>query len=239
MKNKQSKKAFIILVIIGAALLIGSVAVYINSANFAKTAQETTATITRIETEYDTDSDGDTTITHIVFVKFEVAGKEYSGKLDFYSAGMREGGKVTILYDPDNPQKFRSKSGSKSATIIMAIMGIVVLFAGFISIFNPGRGRKNKRKDFLMQNGKKVLANVTDIVQGKVIVNNRQSLNIICEYYDETGANTYQFKSENLWLDTPLFYENRIYPQIAVYVDNNKWDKYYVDSESWLNELGT
>jgi hypothetical protein len=231
MKNKQLKAIFIIFALVGFGLLLGSVAVHINNANFAKDAKEAIATITRIETYHD--SDGDT--RHNVFVEFEVSGKKYSGKLGYYSSGMREGGTTIVLYNSDNPQKFRSKSGNALGFTIMAIFGIVFFLIGFIPLYN--QSKRNKKKDFLMLNGEKVLANITDIVKGNVRVNDRPCFNIICEYNNKADGTTYLFKSENIWVHIPRFDGNKTYPQIAVYVDDSEWKKYYVDVDSWLNEL--
>ena len=234
MKNKQPKVVLII-ILAGLGLLIAGILVQINSKNFAQNANEATATITRIEMDSRTDSDGDTTTDYTVFVEFEVDGKIYSGRLGFYSVGMYEGGTVTVLYNIDNPQNFRSKSGDTFFYILLIILGIAVLAFGIIAFINSVK--KNKQKTLLTQGGEKVLASVTNIMPGNIALKGQVCYNLICEYNDPAG-NAYFFKSENIWVDIPPPGENNQYPQIAVYVDGNDWGKYYVDIESWLNGSG-
>jgi len=235
MKNSVPKGVIIIFLLAGLGLLIAGILVQNNSKNFAQHAKEATATITQIDYDYHTDSDGDTTTNYTVYVEFEVDGKTYSGRLGFYSAGMYEGGTVTVLYDIGNPQNFRSKSGDTFIYILLVLVGIAVMAIGLIFFLNSGKN--NKQKTFLMQSGKKVLANVTNIVPGNIAIRGRVCYNIICEYSDASGSETHSFKSDNIWVDFPPIDENQTYPQIAVYVDINDWRKYYVDFESWFNEF--
>ena len=227
MKNKQPKVIFIIFALIGLGLLFSSIKMQINDINFSKTTKETVATITDIDSYYD----GEDT-SYRVFVEFEVNGKEYRGQLDYYSYTMHVGGTAIVLYDSDYPQNFRSKSGNTFGPIMLAIIGLPFFLFGFIPLFN--QGKKNKQKAFLMQYGNKVIANITDIVEGKIKINDRPCLIIICQYDDEEGGFTYTYKSENIWVDIPRYNGFPNYPPIAVYVDNADWKKYYVDVDNWL-----
>ena len=60
-KNKPPVGTYIVLILVGLLLTVGTSAAYTNQINFMKTAAEANATITRIDTS--TDGDGDTTYT--------------------------------------------------------------------------------------------------------------------------------------------------------------------------------
>ena len=142
MQNKQPKFIYAVLgiaifLISGLVFIIVAYTEYKNYGDFKKIANETEATITHIKT-YEESRGGDWVTMHDAYVSFFVNGIEYSGKLDNYSWGMREGGTTEILYHPDNPQNFRSSNGMFTrmfvAGLISLIMGI-----GFIVLIriNP------------------------------------------------------------------------------------------------------
>jgi len=241
MRNKQPKLfiAFIIFALVGVGLCIGAFYMYTSDANFKKTALETSATIANINTYTKRDSNDDITTEHDVYVSFNVNGKDYYGNLGYYYTGMHEGQTVAILYNPNNPQDFRSKSGGIFGSAIMAFMGIAFFLIGLLSLL--AQQKRKKQKEALLQNGKRVLATVMSVEQGNMRVNNRPCYNIICEYYDSSTDTTYKFKSDNIWQWMPQFSNENIasLPKIEVLIDYEDWTRYYVDIDNWLNSIGS
>jgi hypothetical protein len=220
---------------VGLTLLIAAFIIHNINSNFKKIAIETEAKITRIETYSKRDSDGDIRTMYDVYVSFYVNDREYSGKLNYYSSGMREGGTTKILYHSDDPQNFRSLYGGTLVAIILSGIGLIFFLIGIFPLMIQIMRRKSKQR--LILNGRKVMANVEDIVFGNLRVNNQPCKNIICSYIDDSSNNKYLFKSENTWAILPHFDNNTQLPQIEVYIDDSKVSKYYVDLDSWLNAL--
>ena len=101
-----------------------------------QTAQ-TTATIIRVDSEVETDSDGFDTRRYYPVVEYTVSGQRYekrlpdSGTSD--STTYKEGQTVEIQYNPDQPEEL-SKQGSKGGLIggIFFIAFGVVAVAGVL-----------------------------------------------------------------------------------------------------------
>ena len=223
----------LICTVFGIVLMIAGVYSIIDNENFKKYAIETEAIVTKI----DEGTDATDHTYRYVYVKFFVNGTEYSGKLNFLPSGMKKGDAVKIRYDPDNPQKFRY-SGISYAGLLMVPCGVIFFIVGMF-FFKKYEllYKQNKRKPVrnrLILNGKKVAADVTDVIRGAYTVGDRTSSVIVCKYTDdETGA-VYDFKSKNIWLTPSQIKAVKGLPSIFVYVDLNNYSKYYVDTEDAL-----
>ena len=112
-------------VLTGLGILCLSLYLYKDQLDFKKIAVKTEATITFIDYEYGADNN-DEAGSHLVFVSFTADGKKYEGQLDFYSSDMEEGGTTTIVYDPKNPNNFRS-DGTILYLILIAGGGVFIV----------------------------------------------------------------------------------------------------------------
>ncbi len=108
--------------IIGIGLIVSGMIYYQFAKQFKKKAIRTTATITEIQVERNSEG----VERYIVDVEFEVDGKLYGGRLDNYSSGMCKGGKTEVYYDPANPNKFKSTESNVGA-IILILLGVFFL----------------------------------------------------------------------------------------------------------------
>ena len=109
-----------LLVGIGTGLL--GIFVYRSDSELADGAVELEATISYIESYYDSDDD----LSHRAYVDFEYDGKQYSDyNLNSYNSGMHEGKSVTILYNPDMDEII--KKGSQYE-ILMFMLGMGIVF---------------------------------------------------------------------------------------------------------------
>lgn len=227
MKPKKTEKLlFLIFTVIGILVII--VGVFYNKSfmEFKKTAVETEATITEIY--YYSDSDGE---THgIVYVAFEVDGKMYQGELGYYSSGMYEGDVVEVLYNPQNPNDF--KSSSNFLGIFFIIIGLVFLVVGVIPMVIRVKKKNNNKK--LLEIGEKIYADFVEVRRNySYSVNNRNPYLIICE---KDGV---EYKSGNLWKNPESLIEERNIKSFPVYIDPQKPKKYYLSLEEideWLDE---
>lgn len=102
-----------------------------------QTAQ-TTATIIRVDSEVETDSDGFDTRMYYPVVEYTVSGQRYEKRLPdsgtSNSTTYKEGQTVAIQYNPDQPEEL-SKQGSKGGLIggIFFIAFGVVAVAGVLT----------------------------------------------------------------------------------------------------------
>ena len=231
MKKKSKNPTLLIFLMfatIGVILFGIGIALFVSDKNFKSTAKETEAKITDIYTSRD--SDGDT--SHTVYVSYSIKGQEYSGRLNYYTSGMREGQNVTIYYDPANPGDFRG-GGAAVALYILGIMGIVFFIVGFIGLRSQIKRKAMKKR--MLTTGTKIYATMTDVVPGNVSVNGRPCMHIICEYKNESTGTLYIFKSDGVWASIPHMTTGA--SRVPVYVDYNDYTKYYVDVDSYLEEL--
>lgn len=94
---------------------------------------ETTATIIRVDSELETDTDGFETRHYYPVVEYTVDGQRYETRLPNSdttdSTEYKEGQTVPIQYNPNNPKEL-SKKGSKGGLI----GGIFFIVAGLVGI---------------------------------------------------------------------------------------------------------
>ena len=117
----------IVCIIIGIFILLS----YFKAQN-TQTA-EATATIVRVDSEVQIDTDGFDTRYYYPVVEYTVNGQKYETRLPdsgtTNSTEYKEGENVTIIYNPDNPNELSKKGsiGGLLGGIFFIIVGIVVL----------------------------------------------------------------------------------------------------------------
>ncbi len=109
-------------------MIIGIV-IQINNVKYAKTALTTEATITKIDSYFSGTDDNEK--DYNVYITYKVRDKEYNGELREYYSGMREGQKVTIYYNPEDPSDYKSKSINYTGYFLMAF---AIIFMGISTI---------------------------------------------------------------------------------------------------------
>lgn len=229
MKRKESTITlfFWIFGILGIVLLAVGVSLLISGIKFGKSAVETQAVITDIQTY----RSGDDT-RHSVWVEYEYDGKVYKDvQLNEYSSGMRRGKKITILVDPENPERVSTKFGTVLAGGLLILMGVIFFCVGFIPTVVGIR--KSRLKKELIAGGRFIYAKVESITHNTSYrVNGRSPYVVYCTYQDEYKGVMYRFKSGNIW-ENP---EYILQPgnDIRIYVKGEDYSKYYVDVESML-----
>ena len=117
--------------------------------------------ITTEKTEFDEDEGWETTVTHDVYVDYEVKGVKYEHvKLNFYDATMEEGKEITVMYDARNPAKLITEGSFYLAIFVCAVSIIPLGFSIYEAIYHKA---KKKYTQFLLTKGVKVRAVVTEI----------------------------------------------------------------------------
>lgn len=237
MKRLKFNASTLVLLIVAAIfLLIGinffsiGTAIQVKNWNFKKTAVQTEGTITDI-IRYRSNSDD--SYSHEVYVSFTVRGVEFEGRINEWNSGMYKGQPITIYYDPDNPWNFQTDT-STALWILIAIgfVFLVVAIVAIIKLFFNNAGRKK-----LLTDGRRIYAEITDVVLANVQINNRYCKVIICEYTDEMTQTTYRFKSEAIKGDPARIIQQRNITQLPVYWDRHNIKRYYVDISSLENHV--
>jgi len=232
--NKTTTFFFLIFSLIGIAVLIYSFVLRKEDKDFFANAAQTTATISKFEVYETKDSEGKIKKEHRVYVDYEVNGMSYEDiYLCNFESGMSEGGTVEVFYDPANPadvEKYYDVDSHYNNIVGVAIFFIVVgaLPVIITSVANSG---KNKNKG-LMTTGRFVCATVKSIEANyNTRVNGEHPYWIICEEVNEAEGIINRYTSHKVYEDLT----RRIAPgdQVAVYVNPNNPDNYYVN----LNEI--
>lgn len=229
-KSKNIKIMMFVFLAIGICIIIGGIIFQVNNMKFLKTATKTEAKITNIVTSYDSDGDAN----HSVNVKFMVNGEEYGGILGEWSSSMYVGKTVTVYYNPNNPNEFRSGSSGFVGFILIAF-GAVFAIIGTVFLINDKK-RKNKKED-LEKNGIKVYAKINDIYKDNSYSFNGRNPYVIecsCEY----NGKIYTFISEHIWGDVKTIAENKNISELEVLLNPDNPDEYYVNIEQLKQYIG-
>ena len=119
--EKNKKTALIVVAVIGVlALAFGIYLRYFETRGFVKT----TAVIERIDENYlGTDADGHDDYQYDVYVMYSADGKTYHGRSDTYSAGYKEGKRIPIYYNPENPEEIHGDSRILAVACMIASDG--------------------------------------------------------------------------------------------------------------------
>jgi hypothetical protein len=121
--------------------------------------------------------------------------------------------------------------------LIGGALGAFFILIGFLTCFMSLHNRRKYEalKKVLFADGKKIIAKVSDVIQGNVSINERISSKLICEYRDKITKNIYTFESENIWYTHSKLTEEQL--SVPVYVDRSDYSKYYVDVNVFLANI--
>ena len=222
-ENRVEKLLGICFFAAGIVMLVIAIICAAFSGNTKKTAEKVTGTITGIYSSRGEDSNGNSSIT----VSYSYNGQQYETGLGEYSSSMWVGKDIGLYVNQDNPRKVRTGELLFLPTLILAIIAVPFLAIG--GIFLMLAIKQRKKKEYLMQHGKRVMAEVTGGSRNiNYTVNGRHPWKLECRYEDVFSGEIYLFSSENVWMDPQLYIDR----QVTVYVDGNNYRKYYVDVES-------
>lgn len=211
---------------VGVLMLVIALVCAFFSWNTKRTSEKVTGIITEIYSSRGDNSTGNSGIS----VEYSYHGQEYEGYLGEYSSNMRVGKDITLYVNRENPHKVRTAVLLYLPTLILGCISVPFLIIG--GVFLLIVRKQKKKKQYLLQNGRQVMAEVTGgRLNYNYTVNDRHPWKVECKYEDIFSGELYLFSSENIWMDPELY----IGQQVAVYVDADNYQKYYVDVESLLS----
>lgn len=215
--------------VIGIVMIIGSFVLLHTMNRFEQNAYEVDGVITDIEIRYGSDDK----IDHDVYVKFWYDGEEFEDRrISSYSSDMYVGKEITLMYNPNYPDRLEVKGTKYWLFATLCGMGLIFLVLG--SVYPVIMLVKSVRKKNLLRNGMALNATVEGIRwDTSLTVMGRHPYMILCAYRDVSNNVTYHFKSEGLWTNP---YE--VFPigsSIEVMVDVNNYKNYYVKAQEKMS----
>lgn len=129
-KKSRNISLYFIFAVVGIVLIVVGTVWLVQSEDFKKNAVQTEATITKIETYEDSDDE----TQYNVLVEFYADDVKVEGDLGFHVSGMKKGQTVKILYNPDDPNDFKSASEGIWMFVVFIIGGIPLTFVGFFPL---------------------------------------------------------------------------------------------------------
>lgn len=146
---------------------------------------------------------------------------------------MYVGKKITVYYNPVNPWDFHT--GNMLPVLISLPLGTVFMLVGGIGIIIIFH--RHAAKIALLKTGKKVMAEIADIINSNISVNNNYGKYIVCERRDPLTGTLYRYKSDVIWFNPAVIIEQQNITHLPVFLDQKNEKNYYVDMSGLLDSL--
>jgi hypothetical protein len=211
---------------IGIILFVITYFVWTNEREFMAHAKTTTGKV--VSLEYSESSDGKGGTYHpIVEYSYNEKVTSFRSSSGSDPASYSTGEKVAVYFNPDNLQDAQIKSFSDQWLAVIIIGGIGFVFTAIGGLIGVIMMRKNKNKEYLLANGKKIDAALQSVQLNRSYSINGRNPYMICSQWLDTSSNTiYNFESDNIWFNPEQFIRNG---KVPVYIDPMNPKKYYMD----------
>lgn len=135
------------------------------------------------------------------------------------------GEKVKVYVDPAKPMSGEI-AGFMNLWFGPLFMGAFGLIFGSIGFgMMASSARKNRLREFLLRNGEKVTAEITEVaLNTSLTVNGRNPYRVHAQY--RKGSEIHLFESENLWFDPKPYLERET---VEVYCMPNRYKDHWMD----------
>lgn len=230
----------VVMLVIGIFTLIKNIGM-INNSQKKESNHDTYAIATISKIDYDKDGPYGK-----VYIEYNVDGKTYSGKLNYYSSNMKIGQEIKIKYDKENPSKFYSNPfGSNGISPILFILPfisllIIAVITGVIVFIVIKMNKKNNfsynttnviynSNNPLKNTGVRVVATINDVKLSDEYVGATRT--VVCTFTDLNG-NIKTVESDPVYDSLELYFKERNVRTIDVYLDQYNNSKYFVDIDS-------
>ncbi len=222
---KATLGAGILFIVFGLIFFAVCLGLVLETKKFAETAQETTAVVYDVQThrvrrnkKYRTEYD--------VYVQYQVDGVTYNQELNGGNASMKEGKKITVYYDPENPRDVRSSTNAGAQGFAMIFSLVFVAVGVGIGVVPAVKASKRKK---LRETGEQGTAMIISVeLDRKVKINKRHPYKAQCEFTDPVTGEKFLYSSESV-MDDISHLQGQL---VTVYYDPYDRSKYYVDLDS-------
>lgn len=210
---------------VGIAMLIGAAMTYKSTSNFLAEALSAQGTVIALAEKQSSDSMSYSPV--VQFVDRDGQRVEFTSSIGSSPAGYSVGEPVEVLYLPANPQRAKINDFSDlwGMTVFMAVMGVPFFSVGVL-VFLVSR-LKNRKKDYLQQNGEAVAARFQSVASNqKVSINGRHPFVVVCHWLNPETSEVHVFESENIWFDPSSYIKGE---ELMVFIKRGNPKKYHVD----------
>ena len=217
----------VVCAIIGIIVVVMPVVLFINGVNFGKNAVEIAATVTHYTKERDRDGD----VKYMIYYSFTVDERTYSGS--YTESQMPYRMRKTVYYDPNNPETFRLSRHTYSIIMfVVSLFGIMLFLVSVDSkLMTTVRCASIKE---LLAHGKRIQATFGGVITTKKLKDGHRGYILTCKFRGETSGNEHLFKSGFFWEPLPKLGNGQVVPLVPVYVNNEKFKKYYVAVDEFI-----
>lgn len=223
---KQLKLVLPIFIVVGIALLIGSIFLWKSSLEFTSNGIKTTGTIIDLDVG---DSDGGRAFYPIIVFNTLEDNSAVMFRSSYGSSSFSNdiGNSIDIIYPKDNPKSavINSAFGLYGSGIFISGFGVLFLLAGIIPLIIM-KISKNKGTR-LIREGSPITIKISEvIINDSISVNGSNPFQIIADKLDKATNSITRYKSKNIFFDpTPYLTDENV----TVYIDKNNPKKYYMD----------
>jgi hypothetical protein len=215
---------------VGLGMLVGAFFIYANTSSFIAGASEAEGKVVALDRSRSSSNSGSSSTTYRPVVEFTSAtGKrvEFTSNVGSSPPSHHVGERVTVLYNPAEPQAARIKSFFQLwfGFLIVFALGLIFAAVGLTMIFVRRQGRQ--RAEWLRQHGRRVKTAYKGVELNQSLrVNGRSPYQIITQSPDPASNTVRVFESQNIWFDPSEYIKSET---IDVLVDPNNPKKYVMD----------
>jgi hypothetical protein len=211
--------------LVGIATLIGGFFVYRSNQQFLQSSLKSTGTVTGLDLKQSSDSSSYYPVVQFRTLENQVIN--FTSSAGSNPASYQVGETVEVNYNPTNPTsaKINDFTTNWLTVLILGFMGAIFSFVGVITPVN--KIRFDRKKKWLLQNGKRISSEFQKIeINTSYSVNGSHPYIIVSQWHDTETRTMHIFKSENIWYNPEKFVTNK---NIDVLVDSKNYKKYYMD----------
>lgn len=189
-----------------------------NNAAFFDAAEKTQGIFTKVDAYHEQSA-----------ILYRAGRQTFQPRLSLYSSAMRQGAEVTVYYEKEHPENFRTEYHNLPFFILRIIGGSFLGVAAVTLLALLCAGSRRRR---LMNNGLRVTLPIESVRENRHMrINGRHPYRLFCVYEDPHSGRHWEMKSRNLPKDpSPLL----VRQEVDVYLDPKNPGNYVVDDESAL-----
>ncbi|MCX4365248.1 MAG: hypothetical protein OSJ70_05695 [Bacilli bacterium] len=166
-------------------------------------------------------------------VEYNAEGKNVVKDLKIYDTAIRPGSEMTIYYDKNDVEISYIKSQIVCCMMVMSI-SIVIFLSGLY--FFIDYSKKRKEKEFLIENGRIIKANIVCVRSLKFTrFFKHHPFYVYATYKYEDDD--YGFNSEETFYDLYEIIKNKRIKTVDVYVLEDDFSRYYVDIDKIISKM--
>lgn len=212
--------------LVGLGMLAGCFFSWRSTAEFTAHAVHAEGTVA--DQAYRSSSKGGTYSPVVEFTDQQGQKIHFTGSIGSSSPAYARGDKVSVLYDPANPEHAHIDSFMENwfGPLLLGGLGSVFSLAGGgMLVFQV---RQRKMRGWLARNGMRVQAKFESVdYDTNLSVNGRHPWRLVCQWQHPVTQKVYLFRSDPIWFDPTSFVKRE---QLDVLVNADDPKQYVVDT---------